>query len=254
MTTALDAFDVRTPNSARVYDYMLGGKDNFAADREAAEQIFRVFPETREAVQRNREFLGNAVRRLAEYGIRQFVDIGAGLPTLDNVHEVARAAAPGTRTVYVDNDPLVCVHGRALLANTPTVAMIDGDIRKPEDIRDKVSQTRLVDWNRPVGLLMVATLQLVEDPYEHVAMLRDLLAPGSYLVISHLSKTREHADDTERLQDIWAQGGVPMFPRGPEEIDRFIGDFERVDLDRFIPSHIACRFVHIGWAAVALKH
>ncbi|MEU9886618.1 SAM-dependent methyltransferase [Sphaerisporangium sp. NPDC051011] len=254
MTTALDAFDVRTPNSARVYDYMLGGKDNFAADREAAEQIFRVFPETREAVQRNREFLGNAVRRLAEYGIRQFVDIGAGLPTLDNVHEVARAAAPGTRTVYVDNDPLVCVHGRALLANTPTVAMVDGDVRKPEDIRDKVSQTGLVDWNRPVGLLMVATLQLVEDPYEHVAMLRDLLAPGSYLVISHLSKIREHADDTGRLQDIWAQGGVPMFPRGPEEIDRFIGDFERVDLDRFIPSHIACRFVHIGWAAVALKH
>ncbi|WP_181871179.1 SAM-dependent methyltransferase [Sphaerisporangium album] len=253
MTTALDAIDVRTPNSARVYDYMLGGKDNFAADREAAEQVLRVFPETRDAVRRNREFLGNAVRRLAEYGIRQFVDIGAGLPTRDNVHEVAHAAAPGARTVYVDNDPLVCVHGRALLANTSTVAMIDGDVRKPEDIRDQVSQTGLVDWNRPVGLLMVAMLQLVEDPYEHVAMLRDLLAPGSHLVISHLSRTQKRAGDTGRLQDIYAQGGVPLFPRGPETIDRFFGDFERVDLDRFIPPHIACRFAQLGWAAVGLK-
>nr|BFE87056.1 hypothetical protein GCM10020093_096570 [Planobispora longispora] len=124
--------DVNTANVARIYDYMLGGKDNFAADRAAAEEILKAFPESREGVRLNREFLGNVVRHLAaEAGVRQFLDIGAGLPTQKNVHEVAHEVNPEARTVYVDNDPVVCVHGRALLASTPTVAMVEGDLRAP---------------------------------------------------------------------------------------------------------------------------
>ncbi|GII61581.1 hypothetical protein Skr01_16660 [Sphaerisporangium krabiense] len=255
VTTALDAIDVRTPNPARVYDYMLGGKDNFAADREAAEQVARLFPESSDGVRYNRLFLGNAVRHLAgECGIRQFVDIGAGLPTQDNVHQVAHAVARDARVVYVDNDPVVCVHGRALLANTDTVAMIDGDVRRPGDIRDKVAGTGLIDWNRPVGLLMVAVLHFVEDPGEHVAMLRDLLAPGSHLVITHLSTTPERAADMARLRELYARSGITLVPRGVAEIERLFGDFEPLDQRRFIFPDLAERIARLGWGGVARKH
>jgi hypothetical protein len=246
--------DVRTPNSARIYDYMLGGKDNFAADRQAAEQVIRLFPEAREGVRRNREFLGNTVRHLAgEVGIRQFVDIGAGLPTQNNVHEVAHSVAPDARTVYIDNDPIVCVHGRALLASTATVAMINGDVRKPEDIRAKVEQTGLIDWDEPVGMLMMAVLHFVDEPYEHVAKLREMLAPGSYLALTHLSMTEKRGDDTERLRQIYSQASTPVIPRTPREISRLFGDFERLPINPFLPSYLAKRFEPLGWGGIARK-
>jgi hypothetical protein len=246
--------DIHTPNPARIYDYMLGGKDNFAADRDAAEQIVRVFPESREGARRNREFLGNAVRYLAaEVGIRQFVDIGAGLPTQKNVHQVAHAVAPDARTVYVDNDPVVCVHGRALLASTATVAMIDGDVRKPEDIHAKVSQTRLIDWDQPVGLLMMALLHFVDEPYEHVARLRDMVAPGSHLVITHLTMTEDRSHDTERLRHIYSTASVPLVPRSREEITQLFGDFEQLDMNLFLPSYLVKRMAPLGAGGVARK-
>jgi hypothetical protein len=247
-------FDVHTPNSARIYDYMLGGKDNFAADRTAAEKIVRFFPESREGVHRNREFLGKVVRHLAEeVGIRQFVDIGAGLPTRNNVHEVAHSVAPDARTVYVDNDPVVCVHGRALLANTATVAMINGDVRKPEDIHAKIAQTGLINWKEPVGLLMAAVLHFVDEPYEHVAKLREILAPGSHLMITHLTTTADRRGDTERLRQIYSKGGVPLMPRSAEEITRLFGDFEQLDTSRFMPAYLAERFASLGRGGVARK-
>ncbi|MFG1875262.1 SAM-dependent methyltransferase [Sphaerisporangium sp. NPDC049003] len=246
--------DVHTANSARIYDYMLGGKDNFAADREAAERIVRVFPESRDGVRGNREFLGKVVRHLAgEIGIRQFLDIGAGLPTRDNVHQVAHSVDPAARTVYVDNDPVVCVHGRALLAKTSTVAMVNGDVRKPEDIHAKVSQTGLIDWNRPVGLLMVAMLHFVDEPHEHVARLREMVAPGSYLAITHLTTTGERGDDTERLRQIYSRTNTPVLPRSTEEINLFFGDFELLDTSHFIPPHLIRRFASLGWGGVARK-
>ena len=245
--------DVNTPNSARVTDYLLGGKDNFAADREVAEQILRVFPESREGVRLNREFLANAVRYIAGEGTRQFLDIGAGLPTQNNVHEVAHSVAPDARTVYVDNDPIVNVHGRALLASTSTVAMVNGDVRKPEDIQAKVEQTGLIDWSEPVGVLMVSVLHCVDEPYEHVARLRDMMAPGSHLVITHLSVTPERREDTARFQRIHAEAGNMITPRTHEEIDRFFGDFERLDIGRFLQSYLVKRFSPMGGGGVARK-
>ncbi|MDH2428085.1 SAM-dependent methyltransferase [Sphaerisporangium sp. TRM90804] len=249
-----DGFDPTTPNSARIYDYMLGGKDNFAPDRAAAEQIMKAFPEARQAVRYNRVFLVNAVRYMAaEEGIQQFVDIGAGLPTQPNVHEVARAVHPLARTVYVDNDPVVCVHGRALLANTATVAMIHGDLRKPEDLHDQISRTGLIDWDQPVGMLMVAVLHYLAEPEEHLNRLRAMMAPGSHLAISHLSSVEERTPSANRLKEIYAKTSTPLVPRTPEEVDVFFGDFERVDPDRYATEDVLPTYSRLGFGAVARK-
>ncbi|GIH90007.1 SAM-dependent methyltransferase [Planobispora siamensis] len=246
--------DVNTANVARIYDYMLGGKDNFAADRTAAEQILRAFPESREGVQLNREYLGNAVHHLAaQQGVRQFVDIGAGLPTQQNVHQVARKVDPEIRTVYVDNDPIVCVHGRALLANTPTVAMVEADLRDPEDIWAKAKETGLLDPEEPVAVLLVALLHFLDDPYPEVAKLREMMAPGSFLVITHLSMAERRAKDTDKMKDVYARAGSGVVPRTPEEIRLFFGDFELLDNDTFIAPNALERMAILGWGGVGRK-
>ncbi|MEZ0073908.1 hypothetical protein ABH927_003262 [Planotetraspora sp. GP83] len=246
--------DVSTPNTARIYDYMLGGKDNFAADREAAEQILKAFPESRDGVRHNRQFLGAAVRYMAEEaGIRQFVDIGAGLPTQNNVHEVAHSVAPKARTVYVDNDPVVCVHGRAILASSPGVAMMEGDLRKPQDIVSNAAASGLINWSEPVGVLMVAILHFLADPYEEVARLREAMAPGSHLVVTHMTMSKERATDAEHVRKVYARASSPLFPRPVEDITRFFGDFEEVDDTQFIDASLRRRFASLGWAGVARK-
>lgn len=247
--------DVNRPNVARIYDYMLGGKDNFAADREAAEQVLKVFPEARDGVRYNREFLGNSVRYLVqEAGIRQFVDIGAGLPAQSNVHEVAQSVAPDTRTVYVDNDPVACVHGRAILANSSTVAMLDGDLRDPEKIIGGAAETGLIDWSQPVGVLMVAILHFLPDPYDEVALIREHMAPGSHLVISHLSMTESsRSKDVEQMKGVFARtstGG--LFPRTADDITRFLGDFEVLDPALFY-TDVPQKFLPLGWGGVGRK-
>lgn len=244
--------DVHTPNVARIYDYMLGGKDNFAADREAAEQIIKAFPESREGVQLNREFLGNAVRYLAaEAGIRQFIDIGAGLPTQQNVHQVAHAVDPEARTVYIDNDPVVCVHGRALLASLPTVAMVEADLGRPEELRDRVAATGLIDFDQPVALLLVAVLHFLEDPYEDVAKLREMLPPGSHLVVTHMTMREDRSDDTDAVRDVYTRANSGVVPRTMADIRRFFGDYEVLDSSRFISQDLLDRFAILGWAGVA---
>jgi hypothetical protein len=181
--------DVRVAHSARVYDYWLGGKDNFAADREAAEQVIAVRPSIRAEVRANREFLGRAVRYLAgEVGIRQFLDIGTGLPSANNTHEVAQAIAPQCRIVYVDNDPIVLAHARALLTSAPegATAYLDADARDPELILRKAAQA--LDFSRPVAVMLVAVLHHIPDrdnPGGIVAALMDGVCPGSHLVLSH---------------------------------------------------------------------
>ncbi|MEU4325900.1 SAM-dependent methyltransferase [Nonomuraea dietziae] len=246
--------DVSTPNVARIYDFMLGGKDNFAADREAAEQIIKAFPESREGVQLNREFLGNAVRHLAgEAGIRQFVDIGAGLPTQNNVHQVAHSVNPDARAVYVDNDPVVCVHGRALLANSPNVAMVESDLRKPDEIWSRVLETGLINGDEPVAVLLVAVLHFLDDPYAEVARLRELMAPGSHLVITHLSSTDERSGDTETMRQVYSRASSGVVPRTVADIQRFFGDFELLDSGDFISPRALERFAVLGWAGAARK-
>jgi hypothetical protein len=181
--------DTSVAHPARVYDYWLGGKDNFAADREAAEQAIAANPTILPGVRTNRAFLRRAVRYLAgEAGIRQFLDVGTGLPSADNTHQVAQAVAPDCRVVYVDNDPIVLVHARALLTGTPQgkTAYLDADLRDPGSILAQAAQT--LDFSQPVALMMLAILQLVPDeasPHALVRQLMDGLVPGSYLVISH---------------------------------------------------------------------
>ncbi len=181
--------DTSVAHPARVYDYWLGGKDNFAADREAAEAAIAANPFIVPGVRTNREFLGRAVRFLAgEAGIRQFLDIGTGIPTADNTHEVAQAVTPQARIVYVDNDPIVLVHARALLSSTPegATAYIEGDLREPAPILREAAET--LDFGQPVAVMLLAILQFIsdaEDPYRMVADLMGATVPGSFLVISH---------------------------------------------------------------------
>ena len=215
-------FDTMKPHSARVYDYYLGGKDHFAIDRETAQRAMRSWPAVRTAVRENRAFLGRAVRYLAgEAGIRQFLDIGAGLPSADNVHEVAQAVAPDSRVVYVDNDPVVLAHAHVMLTSTPEgrTAYIGADLRDPEKILANPAVTGTLDLSRPVALMLVAILHFVvdeDDPARLVATLLGALAPGSYLVASHV--TPEHDPEGVRgLERSYWEGGIPAQARTAAE-------------------------------------
>jgi O-methyltransferase involved in polyketide biosynthesis len=184
----LPTIDTTRAHPARIYDSWLGGKDNFAADREAAELALQAYPALAEAIRSNRAFLGRAVRFLVGAGIRQFLDIGTGLPAADNTHEVAQREAPDSRIVYVDNDPIVLRHAQALLTSTPEGACdyIEADLRVPETILAEARRT--LDFDRPVALMLLAVLQFIpdeDDPYGLVSRLTAALPPGSYLVISH---------------------------------------------------------------------
>ena len=193
---AASEIDTSKPHPARMYDYYLGGKNHFAADRETAELGLANWRAGRIAARENRAFLGRAVRFLAgEAGIRQFLDIGSGLPTTNNVHEVAQAVAPSSRVVYADNDPLVLAHARALLTSAPEgrTAYVQADLRDPQSILSDPAVQRVLDFSQPVALMLVAVLHFVPDefaPAQLLATLTGALAPGSYLVASHI--TAEH--------------------------------------------------------------
>jgi len=182
-------FDTSVAHVARVYDYWLGGKDNFAADRAAGDQAIEAFPNIPMSARANRAYQARVVRFLAgEVGIRQFLDIGTGIPTANHTHQVAQAVAPESRVVYVDNDPIVLSHARALLASHPAGATdyVDSDLRDPQKILDGAE--RLLDFSRPIAVMLMAILQHIDDendPYAIVATLMDALPPGSYLALSH---------------------------------------------------------------------
>jgi hypothetical protein len=182
-------FDTSTAHIARVYDYWLGGKDNFAADREAGDEAYVAYPDMPSSVRANRAFLRRAVRLMAESGIRQFLDVGTGLPSANNTHEVAQSVAPDSRVLYVDNDPMVLAHARALLVGVQkgTTAYLDADARDPEKILRGAGQ--MLDLSQPVGVMLVAILHLVDDednPQQIVDRLMEAVVPGSYLAITHV--------------------------------------------------------------------
>jgi hypothetical protein len=219
-------FDTTVPHSSRMYDYLLGGKDNFAADREAAEQLVAIAPGVRRAVRANRAFHGRAVRYLAgEVGIRQFLDIGTGIPAADNTHEVAQRVAADSRVVYVDNDPIVLAHARALLtsAHAGTVSYLDCDLRDSDTILEAARQR--LDFGAPIAIMLVLILHLIpdsDDPWRIVRRLVDAVPPGSYLVVSHPASDRDAANATavagrvnQRMQ------GPPMTLRSHAEVSRF---------------------------------
>jgi hypothetical protein len=230
-------FDTSVANDARIYDYWLGGKDNFAADREAAEMSAAAVPRLPWLSRENRKFLGRAVRFCANAGITQFLDIGSGLPTMENVHEVAEQVAADPRVVYVDNDPVVIRHAQALLATPRTVA-IDGDLTRPDEILGDSGLRRMIDLDRPVAVLLISVLHFVPDEagtVASVARLRDAMAPGSYLVISHILMPPGHVTGHQPLSETArklgeARKGMPSGAvRTREKIAAFFGDFTVVD-------------------------
>jgi S-adenosyl methyltransferase len=211
--------DTSRPHSARVYDYFLGGKDNFAADREVARQALAVAPSFRTAVRENRAFLGRAVRYLAEEaGITQFLDLGSGLPGVGNVHEVAQAVQPRARVVYVDNDPIVLAHGRALLASTPEgkSVYLEADMRDPEYILRHPLTRDTLDFGQPAALILNSVLHFFadeEEPGKIVETLLEALPSGSYVVASHGTAEYSPAQRVDGGVRAYQQGGMPIWMR-----------------------------------------
>jgi SAM-dependent methyltransferase len=229
-----EGIDTSVPSPARVYDVMLGGKDNYEVDRQAAEGLLQIMPTARLVARQNRAYLGRAVAHLAgEAGIRQFLDIGTGLPTQENVHNVAQRIAPGSRIVYADNDPLVLAHARALLTSTPEGATdyVDADFRDPDAILERASRT--LDFDEPVALLLVAVLHFVpdaDDVHGIVARLVEKLASGSYLVISHGTPEADPEGVTGLADEFTRQApATQMAFRTPTDIERFFTGLEPVD-------------------------
>ncbi|HUN37130.1 MAG TPA: SAM-dependent methyltransferase, partial [Trebonia sp.] len=214
----------------------LGGKDNFAADRDAAQQLLAGVPHMAGLVRDNRSFIGRAVQFLAtEAGIRQFLDLGAGLPARSSVHEMARAVAPDARVVYVDNDPVVCSHGQALLGSDDRLAVVLGDLRRPDEILRHPQVTAVLDFTRPVAVLCAAVLHFVPDddkPHEIIATYRDHLAAGSWLAISHGAIGTPENDPSgyaDKATSVYQQASASLHVRPHPEIARFFDGFEIVD-------------------------
>jgi SAM-dependent methyltransferase len=231
---AAPAFNTAVAHPARVYDYWLGGKDNYAADRELGDSIIKTVPSTRFGARANRAFLGRAVRYLAaEAGIRQFLDIGTGIPTAGNTHEVAQAAEPGARVLYVDNDPIVLAHARALMTSTPAgaTAFIQADLRDPATILASPELRATLDLGRPVALMLIAVLHFLpeqDDPRGIVSTLVDALPPGSYLAISNLTADFNPAEAAAALA-VSQPGPVTYVPRTRDEVAAFFAGLDLVD-------------------------
>jgi SAM-dependent methyltransferase len=237
------------PNMARVYDYILGGKDNFAADREVADKMMAATPDTKTTIRANRAWLGRAVRFLAgEAGVDQFLDIGSGLPSKENVHEVAQSITPGARVAYVDNDPIVLVHARALLDTDKRTQVIDGDLRRPQQILDAAA--RFLDFGKPVAIVLGAVMHFIEDddhPYDIMRTLVDALAPGSYVALSHVENRPHLAEAGSHYQPF---GGKLVF-RGREQIAPFFDGLDLVEpglvrLDEWRPVETEPHFPYEG--------
>jgi S-adenosyl methyltransferase len=224
--------DVTVPSVARVYDYLLGGKDNFAVDRELAGVILRGEPEVRELAWANRRFLGRAVEFLAGAGIRQFLDLGTGLPSQNNVHEVAQRVCPDAQVVYVDNDPVVLNHAEALLASDDSTVVIQEDMRAPERILAHPDVQRMLDFSQPVAVMFVSVLHFVtdeQDPWGIVSTMTDHLVPGSYLTLSHGNLDGPPADVIADIQERYKNASAPLAYRNRAAITRFFDGFELVD-------------------------
>ncbi|MBD0709981.1 MULTISPECIES: SAM-dependent methyltransferase [unclassified Streptomyces] len=224
--------DISVPSVSRMYDFYLGGSHNFEVDREAARKAMEFMPGLPKIMQANRAFMRRAVRHAVDNDVTQFLDIGSGIPTFGNVHEIARAAHPGARVVYVDHDPVAVAHSLAVLEGDPDTSVVAADLREPDGILRAPEVARLLDLDRPVAVLLVAVLHFLEDedrPYEAVAELLDALAPGSLLVLTHaayegIPLTRQQAGGAV---GVYRNIRNPLVMRTGEEIARF---FEGTDL------------------------
>jgi hypothetical protein len=256
------AFDTSVAHQSRIYDYWLGGKDNFAADRKAAEEAIAAYPGVATGARANRQFLARAVRHLAsDAGIRQFLDIGTGIPAANNTHEVAQAAAPESRVVYVDYDPVVLIHARVLLASHDEglVDYLDADLRDTDTILEQASRT--LDFSRPVAIMLIAILHAIgddDDPYEIVAKLMDAVPPGSYLVLSHVASDidpEQIAEATARLNQLSHQH---FTLRDHAQVLRFFDGLELLEpgvvrVEQWRASELETRYRSAMWGGVGRK-
>jgi hypothetical protein len=224
--------DLERPSVARMYDYFLGGSHNFAVDREAARQIIAAAPEAPVAAQANRAFLRRATRFLVDLGVRQFLDIGSGIPTVGNVHEIAQQLAPQTRVMYVDIDPVAVAHSRQILDGNDLAGVIQEDLRQPDRVLDNPDLRKLIDLGEPVAVMLVAVLHFVPDaanPAGVIAALRRELPPGSYLVLSHAS-AEGREDQVDSIKSVYERQRVDnsVHPRSRAEVTQMFDGFELV--------------------------
>jgi hypothetical protein len=223
--------DPTRPSPARMYDYFLGGTHNFAVDRETAEKLAATARDALDAVWSNRGFHGRAAVWLARQGVRQFIDIGSGLPTQNNTHEAARKVVPDTRVVYADNDPMVAAYAGPLLADDGSTAVITADLRDPDAVLGAAELTGLIDFAEPVGLLMTAVVHFVadeSDPWSLIARYMAAVAPGSYLALSHLTDDKIPPDAAQALRDAFASSLWTIHLRPRTDVERFFDGLELV--------------------------
>jgi len=228
---APEGIDLNRPSNARLYDYFLGGAHNFAVDRELAAMIATMTPNIGATMRANRAFLRRAVRFLVDAGVRQFLDIGSGIPTVGNVHQVARDATPDARVVYVDVDPVAVTHSRAILRDDPQTAVLAADLRDPDRILDGVRATDLFDFDKPIAVLALGVLHFIPDsadPAGIMARLRDVVSAGSYLAISHVTHEGQ-PPEVLRAFEMSKRTAEEIVPRTLAEIAGYFGDLTLVE-------------------------
>jgi hypothetical protein len=220
------------PNVARMWDYYLGGGHNFAIDREAAERAIKLYPDLPLVAQVTRAFLGRAVRFLLQQGIDQFLDVGAGIPTANSVHEIAQRVIPAARVTYVDIDPVAVAHSRAILRNTPNTIAVQADARRPQEIVDHPDVRAVLDWNRPIGLLAIAIFHFIPDNAEALgilSVLREALPSGSYLALTHASADTVDKASAEQGEELYKRASAPLHFRTRDEISELFEGFEVIE-------------------------
>src|SRR5215207_3091990 len=223
--------DLERPSAARIYDYLLGGFHNFEVDRAAAREITRVLPDMPMYMRTNRAFLRRIVRFLTDQGIDQFLDLGSGIPTVGNVHEIAQQANPSARVVYVDNEPVAVTHSRTILEDNPKATVIQADIRQPDVILSHPETQRLLDFNKPAAVLLLSVLLFVtdEEAYRVVRSMRDALVSGSFISISHPTDDDTPPDQGEQAKRLYAAMGTPVRIRSYIEIEKFFEGLELLE-------------------------
>lgn len=233
--------DTSVPTAARIYDYMLRGSNYFEADEQACKRLLAAVPYAQDIAAANRGFHQRAAKWIAEHGIRQFIDVGSGLPTVGNTHEVVRDIVPDARVVYVDRDPMVELHSRALIGSTGTVSVICADLREPGAILDHPDLGRMIDFSQPVGLLMTAVFHFVSDTADPWALLSryvDKLAPGSYLALSHLTDDYKPPAAAEGFRAVFDTATDHMYYRSRAKVERFFNGLELVPPYEGAPAEV----------------
>jgi hypothetical protein len=233
-----DGIDTSVPNIARMYDFFLGGSHNFPADRQLATMIEQNMPHIADSARVNRAFLRRAILYMMDHGIRQFLDIGSGIPTVGNVHEIAQSADPECRVVYVDKEPVAVAHGRILLRGNDKAATIRADIRDPEEILGRPECKQLLDFTRPIGLITLLVWHFVpdyDDPAGLLARYRAALAPGSILALTHFTLDDSSEGLRQALAEVNSRGREQMFPRTHEQVSAMFSGFELAD-----PGLVVC--------------